>query len=191
MTATLAGIPGPALADPVYEGPLLLGLDPVIRETEDPRFLGVDRLVLLRRMETLGVDLRKHPDRRPGLESSFRKYFITRSNVDLERSEHLVEYNGKLGLMTEIQYPSFFFLFPSPETLPGGFLYYPPRPLDDPVVRIFVDEIEQGADRRHAVGQVFVRTDALPDEFGGRHRSRGFLGGIDFKKTARFDRGNK
>ncbi len=157
----MAQIPGAVRADPDYEGPLLYGLDPVVRATKDSRFLGVDRLVLNRRLEGLGVDPLLHPDRKPGLESSFRHYFNTRSGVDLVRREHLVEYNGRLGLMVEIKYPSYFFLFPSPETLPGGFLYYPPRPLDDPSVWIFVDELETGSRRRHEVGQVFVRTDAL------------------------------
>ncbi|MEN8005674.1 MAG: hypothetical protein ABFS42_01615 [Candidatus Krumholzibacteriota bacterium] len=150
-----------AQADPVYDGPLLYGLDPVINTTEDPRLLGVDRLVLRRRLSDMGVDPVRYPDRRPGLEAMFRHHFQNRSNVDLERREHLVEYNGSLGLMTEIQYPKFFFLFPSPETLPGGFLYYPPRPTGDPVVKLFVDDLNAGARRKHAVGQVFVRTEAL------------------------------
>ncbi len=66
----------PAAADPVYEGPVLYGLDPVIRATDDPRLLGVERLVLLRRVQGFGVDpYLGEPDRRPDLESSFRQYW--------------------------------------------------------------------------------------------------------------------
>ena len=45
--------------------------------------------------------------------------------------------------MTIIEYPSFFYLFPAAETLPGGITYYPPRPLGDSVVNVFVDEFDQ------------------------------------------------
>ncbi len=161
-------LPDNAQADPTYEGPLLFGLDPVILTTDDPRLLGVDRLVLRRRLEVLGIDPVRYPARRPGLEASFRHYFHFRSNVNLDRREHIVEYNGNLGLMTEFQYPSFFFLFPSPETLPGGFIYYPPRPTGDPVVSLFVDDLQTGARRRHAVSQVFIRSEAL--DIAGRGR---------------------
>jgi len=162
------GVSNTAQADPVYDGPLLYGLDPVIKTTEDPRLLGVDRLVLRRRLAALGIDPTRYPDRRPGLESMFRHHFQTRSRVDLVREEHIIEYNGSLGLMTEIQYPSYFFLFPSPETLPGGFIYYPPRPTGDPSVRLFVDDLTAGAERRQTVGQVFVRTEALDIAGQGR-----------------------
>jgi len=162
-----------AQADPTYEGPLLYGLDPVIRTTEDPRLLGVDRLVMRRRLERLGLDPVRYPDRRPGLESSFRHYFMTRSNVDLVRREILTEYNGTLNLMTEFQYPSYFFLFPSPVTLPGGFRYYPPRPTADPVVKLFVDDLQAGARRKHAVSQVFVRTETLDIAGQGRRTDQG------------------
>jgi hypothetical protein len=163
---------GNAQADPNYEGPLLYGLDPVIRTTEDPRLLGVDRLVLRRKLEGLGIDPVRYPDRKPSLEAMFRHHFEVRSRVDLDRREHFVEYNGNLGLMTEFQYPSFFFLFPSAETLPGGFVYYPPRPIGDPVVRIFVDDLVTGARRRHTVGQVIVRNEALDIAGQGRRTDR-------------------
>ncbi|MCK9995311.1 MAG: cell surface protein SprA [Candidatus Krumholzibacteria bacterium] len=169
LAAGLAILPvGIAQADPNYEGTILYGLDPVIRTTEDPRLLGVDRLVLLRRLEGLGIDPLRYPDRKPGLDAMFRHHFHSRSNVDLDRREHLVEYNGNLGLMSEFQYPSFFFLFPSAETLPGGFAYYPPRPTSDPVVRLFVDDLKSGVRRRHAVGQVFVKIEALDVAGHGR-----------------------
>jgi len=168
LVVLTAGMADFAQADPVYEGPLLYGLDPVIKTTDDPRLLGVDRLVLRRRLEILGVDPKRHPERKPGLESSFRRYFLENSNVDLERMEAVVEFNGDLGLMTVMEYPSFFYLFPSPETLPGGFLYYPPRPVTDPVVWLFVDDIEAGARRDQAVARIFVRTDALDISGQGR-----------------------
>ncbi len=163
-------------ADPTYEGQLLYGLDPVIKTTEDPRLLGVDRLVLRGRLAALGIDPVRYPDRRPGLEAMFRHHFQTRSKVDLERLEHIVEYNGFLGLMTEIQYPSYFFLFPSAETLPGGFLYYPPRPTSDPVVRLFVDDLAMGSARRQTVGRIFVRTEAL--DIAGQGRRTDDSGGL-------------
>ena len=72
-------------ADPDYQGPLLYGLDPVIRTTEDPRLLGVERLVLLRRLETLGVDPVRDGGRRPGLDTAVQRRFLERSGVDLER----------------------------------------------------------------------------------------------------------
>ncbi|MDX2473329.1 MAG: cell surface protein SprA [Candidatus Krumholzibacteria bacterium] len=161
VVLVLAATPN-ALADPDYgDGPILYGFDPVLKATDDPRLLGVDRLVLLRRLEILGVDPLRHPDRRPGLEASFFKVMNEKSRVDLVRMEHLVEYNGPLGVMTEFQYPSFFYLFPSSEALPGGFTYYPARPVHDPVVRIFLDDLSTGAARRHAVDQVMTRNESL------------------------------
>ena len=163
---------GSAQADPTYEGLLMFGLDPVIATTEDPRLLGVDRLVLRLRLEGLGIDPVRYPQRRPGLEASFRHYFRIRSNVDLDRREHLTEYNGTLGLMTEFQYPSFFFLFPSPETLPGGFVYYPPRPTGDPLVKLFVDDLLSSASRKHSVSRVFIRSETLDIAGQGRRTDR-------------------
>ncbi|MFH2053934.1 MAG: cell surface protein SprA [bacterium] len=142
------------LADPAYQGPLLYGLDPVIRATDDPRLLGLERLVLLERMKGLGVEPRRTGITRPGLESSLRSIWLEKSRVDLVRMEHLVEYHGPVGLLIEIRHPKFFFLFPAPETLPGGFQYYPPRPLGNPLVEVFVDDIEAGMARRHGVDQV-------------------------------------
>jgi len=166
--AAALGIAPPAEADPVYEGPLLFGFDPVIRATEDPRLLGVDRLVLLRRLETWGIRPTREPDARPNLYRAIRVRFLVRSGVDLERMNHLVEYNGPMDLMTEIRYPSFFFLFPTPEPLPGGFTYYPPRPLDDPTVSIFVDELEKGSRRRFAAARTYTRLTTLDVAGQGR-----------------------
>ena len=46
----------PALADPEYSGPILYGIDPVLRTTRDPRLLGIERLVLRERLLDQGVD---------------------------------------------------------------------------------------------------------------------------------------
>ena len=162
LVLALAMTPPSAQADPDYgPGPILYGLDPVIHATDDPRLLGIDRLVLRRRLAVLGVDPVRQPKRKTGLESSFFKYMMEKSRVDLVRTEHLVEYNGPLGVMTEFQYPTFFYLFPTAEPLPGGFRYFPPRPVNDPVVRIFVDDLHTGARRRHAVDQIMVRNNEL------------------------------
>jgi hypothetical protein len=171
LLAVLAGAAGSAVADPVYTGPLLVGFDPVIRGTKDPRLLGVDRLVLLRHLETWGIDPYREPDARPDIKRSIHEYWKLRSGVDLEREEFLVEYNGPLGLMTEIRYPSYFFLFPSPEPLPGGFQYYPPRPLDDPVVDVFVDDLTEGTERRLAAARIRARNGGL-DVAGQGRRAR-------------------
>ncbi|MCB1183859.1 hypothetical protein KDM41_10525 [bacterium] len=160
---------GPSHADPDYgRGPILYGLDPVLRATEDPRLLGVERLVLRRRLVDMGVDPVRRPDLRPGLSASFAKHMTDKARVDLIRREYLVEYNGPLGVMTEFRYPTFFYLFPTSETLPGGFTYFPARPVGDPLVEVFVDEVERGARRRHEVGQRLVRTRKLDVAGSGR-----------------------
>ncbi len=152
---------GRAGADPVYQGPLLYGLDPVVRATEDPRLLGVERLVLLRRLETLGVRPSRDGGRRPGLETAIQRRFLERSGVDLERVETLLEYNDTLGLVTRIQYPKWHYLFPAAETLPGGILYYPPRRMHEPGVDIFVDDLESAMTRTHQVRSLAGRTGQL------------------------------
>jgi len=168
VVVSLTGVSG-VQADPAYgDGPLLYGFDPIIHGTTDPRLLGVQRLTMLRRLALLGVDPIRHPGRHPGLETSFFKYMTEKSHVDLERTEQLVEYNGPLGLMTEFQYPTFFFLFPASQPLPGGFVYYPPRPVTDSVVRLFVDDLEAGAERRRAVDRVMVRQAGLDVAGGGK-----------------------
>ncbi len=151
-----------ALADPDYgEGPILYGFDPVIRATDDPRLLGVERLIMRRRLANLGVDPVRDPGRHPSLETSIYRFWVERAGVDLVRRETLVEYNGPLGVMTRFQYPTFFYLFPSSEPLPGGFVYYPPRPVNDSVVELFIDDLVVGAQRRHAVDQVLTRDEIL------------------------------
>jgi len=159
----------PATADPDYGPPPLYGLDPLLKSTSDPRLLGAERLVLRERLLRLGVDPLRTPGRRPDLGTTLRRRWDQRANVDLERREKLLEYNGPLGIVTAIEHPKFFILLPNAEPLPGGFTWYPPRPLGDPSVDLFVDEIELAMARRHAVGSVLTRTDALDVTGGGKN----------------------
>ena len=159
---------GPAWADPAYEGPLLFGLDPVIKATDDPRLLGVDRLIMRQRLAYQGVDLSRGPYFRPGLTAALHQVWREKSRVDVVREIHLIEYNGSLGLVTDIHYPSYFFLFPTAQALPGGFYYYPPRELNSSGVRIFVDDIELGLQRRLAVDRVRVLAESLDVAGKGR-----------------------
>lgn len=153
LALVLAGAfltPEPARADPSYPGPLLYGLDPVIRTTDDPRLLGVDRILLRDRLEKLGVDPVRDAGRLPSAYTSMRRAWRAKSRVDLVRIEEVVEYNGTLGVMTRFRYPSYFFLFPARQVLAGGFVYYPPRPVDDPVVDLFLDDLQAGQRRSRA-----------------------------------------
>ncbi|MBK8165963.1 MAG: cell surface protein SprA [bacterium] len=164
----LATAPLPARADPDFGQPLLPGLDPLLRSTEEPRLLGVERLVLRTRLLRQGVDPLRHPGVRPGMETIIRRHWHERAGIDLERQVRLREYNGPLDLATEIAHPKFFNLLPAAEPLPGGFTWYPPRPVDDPSVDIFVDEIGNAMARRHAVAAQLTRTDALDLSGGGK-----------------------
>ncbi len=166
IASTLA--PSSAQADPNYEGILLYGLDPVITTTENPRLLGVERLVMRRRLLAAGIDPIKDAGKSPDTKDSFRQAWKEKSNIDLERTERLVEYNHVLGLMTIIEYPSFFYLFPAAETLPGGITYYPPRPLNDSVVKVFVDDFEQGGARTLAVDRILAREALLGGDRKGK-----------------------
>ena len=164
----LIGLPSSVRADPAYEGPLLYGLDPVIRTTEDRRLLGIDRIVLLQRLADQGIRPMRDSGARPDLKSALRRHWLERANVDLERTEQLVEINGLLGVMTIIEYPSFLFLFPAREILPGGYSYFPPRPLDDPDVDLFVDDLDTAIARAHGVIQRTGRFGILDRAGGGR-----------------------
>lgn len=170
--------PLPAAADPHYQGQLLYGLDPVISTTRDPRLLGEARLVMRERLLAVGIDPVRDHGRQPNLYDQTRYRWLKKSGIDLERKESLLEYNGTTGLMTVIEYPKFFFLFPASETLPGGLIYYPPRPVDDPLVGLFVDDIESGARRRHRVRQVLVRDEQL-DLTGTGRQTQGESGLIN------------
>lgn len=168
LLGVLWGAADRALADPKYEGPLLYGLDPVIRSTDNPRLLGVDRLLLLRRMKSLGIDPQRTGITRPTLESSLRRVWDDRSRVDLQRRETVLEYNGLFGLMFEFRYPTFMFFFQEAVTLPGGLTYYPPRPVRDPAVQVFVDGLHEGMMRRQTVDRLQVWTDDLAVAGKGR-----------------------
>ncbi len=168
VVLTLLGMASNAHGDPDYQGQIIYGLDPVLTGTDNPRLLGVQRLVIRQRLLNVGVDPFKDAGKRPELIDSFRKVWIEKSGFDLERKKHLVEYNGLLGLVTTIEYPKFFFLFPVPETLPGGIIYYPPRPMDDAVVKVFVDDIEAGAARARAVDRMLVMDKLLGGDRVGK-----------------------
>lgn len=148
LLVALAAFPGAPLADPVYEGPLIYGLDPVVRHCDDARLLGVERALMRERLALSGIDPVRDGDLRPGTYSVIREVWRRKSSVDLVRKEQVVEYNGTLGLMTIIEYPTYFFLFPARQVLAGGFVYYPPRPVDDPVVSLFLDDLEVGQRRQ-------------------------------------------
>lgn len=168
LLGLLLGAARPGRADPAYGPPILPGLDPLLRSTEEPRLLGAERLVLRTRLLRQGVDPLRQPGRRPGPDTVIRRHWHERAGIDLVRLERLREYNGPLDLVTEIAYPKFFNLLPAAETLPGGFTWYPPRPVEDPVVELFVDGIEDAMARRHAVSARLARTDALDLTGGGK-----------------------
>ncbi len=168
MLLAACAVARPGRADPAYKGPLLFGLDPVIRATDDPRLLGPERLLLLRRLEALGVDPRRTGITRPTLESSLRRIWDQKARVDLEHREHVVEYNGLVDLMFEFRYPSFMLFYPAPRTLPGGVVYYPPRPVRDPAVDVFVDSLQGGTARRRQVDRMQTWLDDLAVAGKGR-----------------------
>ena len=159
----LLGGAGGALADPHYEGRLIYGLDPVITATENPRLLGVERLAMRQRLLAAGVDPVKDQGKKPELIDSFRKVWWEKAGIDLERKERLVEYNRDLGLVTVIEYPKFFYLYPAVQTLPGGIVYYPPRKVNDSLVDIFIDDMQSAMERSMTVDRILAR-DLL---FGG------------------------
>lgn len=136
----------PAAAEPQYPGPLLYGLDPVLRTTRDPRLLGVERMVMRERLLAQGVDpLREN--RSPDLATVLQAQIVKRHGLNLRRESVVVEASGFYGVYTRMHYPEWFFLFPTLQRLPGGFSYYPPRPVDAPEVELFVDEVDRALDR--------------------------------------------
>jgi hypothetical protein len=159
---------GTAGADPVYEGPLLYGLDPVLRATEDPRLLGVERLVLKERLDALGVRPARDGGRRPDIGTILDRHFREKAQADFERTETIVEYNDMTGLFTRITYPKWLYLFPPAETLPGGLVYYPPRRLGDPAVELFVDDLGSAVAREHGVRSITGRNERLTVVGGGK-----------------------
>ena len=153
------------------QGLILVGMDPLLAATEDPRLLGPRRLAWRQRLLDQGID--PVTDREgPTLRSVFKRHLLQRINIDLEREEEQVETNGFAGLYTRIRYPDWFFLFPTARTLPGGFAYYPPRPVDDPVVDLFVDDPAVAFERDWALRTETSRLRDL-DVAGGGRRARG------------------
>ena len=100
---------GSAVADPDY-GPLLPGFDPVIRATDDPRLLGVERQLLRRSLLAQGFDPLVDSGG-PDLGTAMRAAMLEAIHVDLKREVTVAEQNGDLGLYTVFRYPEYFFLF--------------------------------------------------------------------------------
>lgn len=156
----------PSQADPVDEGPILYGLDPLLSTTRNPRFLGVERLILRERLRRQGVDPFKRLER-PSLRTSARVWLERRMNVKLDPETVLIEPDGTTGLYTVLRYPEWYFLVPSPRPLPDGFTWQPPRRLDDPVVDVFVDDLDAARQRNLAVSTRLDVEDKLNDAGGG------------------------
>ena len=168
----LAGLLAPsAVADPDYDGPLFYGLDPIIRATDDPRLLGEQRLLLRERLRIQGVDPLRRAER-PTLATVMRAHVEKKLGLDLERMEEVTEANGFRGLYTTYRYPDWFFLFPTERKLPGGFSYYPTRPVDAPEVTVFVDDLDTGLWRQWRVGNELARQNDLDVSGSGRRSSR-------------------
>lgn len=146
----LAAAAAPSVASPDYGGPILPGLDPVLGATRDPRLLGAERLAVRSRLLTLGCDPARG-DSTPTLESAWRALMHREGKVDLERRLRVVEIDGLRGLETTLEYPAYFVLFPAAETLPGGFVWYPPRPVDAAEVRLWLDDPGEAFARRQEV----------------------------------------
>lgn len=177
LASWLPAEPAPAAAaEKDHSGPILYGLDPLLRTTADPRLLGVERLVLRERLLAQGIDPLREA-RRPGLDTAVQAAMIRRLGLDLKRESEVVEANGFTGVYTRIRYPSWFFLFQSLRRLPGGFSYYPPRPVDAPEVDLFLDDLETALERHWAVQTVLRRQQALDVAGGGiqAQRDQGLL----------------
>ncbi len=137
------------------------GLDILLRTTDDPGLLGTARLVQRERLLRQGVDPLREPGRQPDLASLWRRQWRQRSNVDLVREESLLEFNNRLGVVTRFSHPKYFNLMPLADTLPGGFIWYPPRPVGDDVVDVFVDDIDAYSLRSYLVATTVARSDLL------------------------------
>ncbi|HPF34573.1 MAG TPA: cell surface protein SprA [Candidatus Krumholzibacteria bacterium] len=153
---------------------ILPGLDPLLQATNDPRLLGEDRLVLLEGFKAQGVE----PGRGEGLPSLDRRFhalFDARVNVDLERMTTDREVNGVYGLETVFRYPDWFFLYQTARRLPGGFTYYPPRAVEDPLVEVFVDDVALAQARRLRVSNRRHLLRGLNVAGGGVYRDEGLI----------------
>ncbi|MBD3221333.1 hypothetical protein GF314_08815 [bacterium] len=147
--------------------PILYGLDPFVRTTRDPRLLGVERMILRERLLRQGVDPHRRAQR-PTFATAARHLIESRMNVELDDETEVVEANGFSGLYTRFRYPEWFFLFPSSRTLPDGFTYYPPRPVDAPEVEVFVDDVDAALARNWQVQSRLKVEDQLDVAGGGR-----------------------
>jgi len=152
-------------------GTILVGLDPLLAATDDPRLLGPGRLIWRERLLAQGIDPLREPVA-PSLRSNLKEQLLQRIAIDLEREEVQVEANGASGLYTRIRYPSWFFLFPTPRKLPGGFSYYPPRPVDAPDVDLFVDDLATARERDWQLLAARSRLEDLDTAGGGRRAGR-------------------
>lgn len=151
--------PAPPAATPTPT--FLPGLDMLLRLTDDPRLLGPARLVQRERLIRQGVDPLREPGRQPDVASLWRRQWRQKSNVDLRRQDSLLEYNNSVGVVTRFSHPKYFNLMPLADTLPGGFIWYPPRPVGDDVVDLFIDDIDAYALRSYTVANTLARGEIL------------------------------
>ena len=158
------------------ERPLLLpAVDPLLRATDDPGLLGPERLWWRERFRAWGADPLR--GERPTLASYWRRLVDDRARIDLERRLTVVEDNGFHGVSTRFRYPEYFFLYTTEKELPGGFLYFPPRPVDAPEVDLFVDELDRALARRRRVREIQIWQENLDIRSGrpGGDRNQGLI----------------
>jgi len=153
---------------------LLPGLDPLLQATDDPRLLGEDRLVLLASLKAQGVEPARG-DGLPSLDKRFKALFDARVNVDMVRESVEREVNGLYGLETVFRYPDWFFLYQTARKLPGGFTYYPPRDVANPLVDLFVDDAATAQARRLRVANRRHLLTGLNVAGGGVYADQGLL----------------
>jgi hypothetical protein len=167
---------GPLRAEPVYDGLILPGFDPLLAATNDPRLLGAGRLEVRQRLLAQGVDparLVKHPT----LESVLRAYYDREWRRDRERLETTRESDRITGVETTFEYPAWFVLFPASEPLPDGFTWWPPRPVDAVEVRVTIERPGIAAERRARMARRAAWAERLDVRSGkgGRGGSEGLL----------------
>jgi len=150
----------PAVADPDYGDLILPGFDPFIAGTRDASLLGVDRLIVRELILLQGPDP-VAGEGLPDYDSRMWHFCLKRTGVDLKRVITVVEPSSDYGLETVFRYPEYHFLFQSPQTLPGGFIYYPPRNVDIDEVDLFLDDIDAALERRLMVANVLNRHESL------------------------------
>lgn len=139
-----------ARADPALSGPVLYGIDPLLRVTDDPSLLGVERTLARERLLDLGVDPLVDPVATT-LDAAVRGRMHERMRIDLDRRITVIETSPLTGVETFYRYPEFFFLFQSLEELPDGFAWYPPRRIYSPLLEARIDDPDQALARRMAV----------------------------------------